>query len=209
MLKRVLSTIVSIFALTTLSAQDFPSNALIFRGKVASSYPYIRYEGTYYAYGTEYKEGVLKYNHKLYEGVYLNYNAHKGEMCVDNGKGMQQIALNDDFFEYCEFDGKKFVYLRGVEELEDGYYQVLFENDEAVLYKRIIKHFEARDVNKEFLSRISYHFFKGGEYRQIKNKYQIFKFYPEHKKMRYKELGTLEGDLVVILNKIYSQGGVR
>lgn len=207
MSKRFLVIIISIFTLTNLSAQEFSPNALIFRGKVLSVYPYMKYLGTYYAYTTEYKVGVLKYNNKLYEGVYLNYNAHKKEMCVDNGNGMQPIALNDNFFEYCEFDNKKFVFLRGVKELEDGYYQVLFENDEAVLYKRIIKHFEARDVNKEFLLRESFHFYKGDQYRQIKNKYQIFKLYPEHKKMRYKEQGYLEGDLVVILNKIYNEEG--
>lgn len=206
---RLVFTFLTLVSLVSMSGQDLSPEALLFRGKVASSYPYMKYTGIYYAYSMEYKEGILKYNHKLYEGVHLNYNAHKGEMCVDNGNGMQPIVLNEKYFEYCEFDGKKFVYLTGVEPLEDGYYQVLFENSEAVLYKRIIKHYEARDVNKEFIEKVSYHFYKGDQYRQLKTKYQLFKFYPEYKNLRYKEQGTMEGDLVVILGKIYNVEGVR
>lgn len=192
-----------------LPAQELSTNSLLFRGKVASSYPYVKYSGIYYAYDTKYLEGILKYNHKLYEGVFLNYNAHMDEMCVDNGNGIQPIVLNSGYFEYCLFGDMKFVYLKGVEEVEDGYYQVLFENDEAVLYKRIVKVFEDRAENKSFSPKVSYHFFRNGLYKRLRNKHQLLKLYPEHKKLRYKEQGSVDGDMVVILSKIYQMEGAR
>lgn len=209
MYSRFIFIVSLILVCASASAQELSSRSLLFRGRVASSYPYIKYTGIYYAYSPEYKEGIVKYNHKLYKGVYLNYNAHKDEMCVDNGQGMQKIALNKKFFEYCVFDNMKFVYLSGIEKMDDRYYQVLFECEDAVLYKKIYKHYEARDVNKEFLERVSYYLYKDGEYTQIRNAQHLLKIYPEHKKMRYKEQGSVDGDLVVILDKIYNGEGGR
>ena len=56
----------------------------VYRGEIADKYsfPFI---GTVYAYSDEFEMGDLEFNGKMYYGLMMNLNCHRGELLVQIG----------------------------------------------------------------------------------------------------------------------------
>ena len=110
-------TILVVLALLSLAASAFAQDdsesafATIFRGKLPGAYPY-RYNGTYYWDRKEFQQGDVWYNGRLYQDIFLNVDAARGELQARPVDGVSAVVLVTDQVAWFTMGQKTFVNLR-------------------------------------------------------------------------------------------------
>ncbi len=114
--------------------ESVKDKAVLYNGPTAFVYPFL-YDGTYYVFGERFESNDLYYNGKLYRGVDLNLNAHRGELLIRMYGSVTTVVLNRSLVEWFTLGGRRFVSI-GDEEYEGlpgGYYEALYEGSGLVL----------------------------------------------------------------------------
>lgn len=122
--------------------QTTKKNAVLFRGKRAFNYN-LRYNGHCFWNTKEYLPGSVKYNSKLYEDVYLNFDASRGEVLVKSPELLSGIVLVDEFVDYFVIGDSRFERPQASfkKSSPEGFYEVLFDDGTTTIYKKVIKTF--------------------------------------------------------------------
>jgi hypothetical protein len=143
-----------------------------------------------YAYSDEFEMGDLEFNGKMYYGLMLNLNAHKGELQVKIGTTKDCIALKNSLVGDFNIGGRRYTTLYGeriIRGLDPGYYEVLYKG-EAVILKQIVRNmydqtdFSSGNITKAFALKVKYWLVKDGEVRQIKKERDLQRAYKSFKK---------------------------
>ena len=181
------------------------TNAVVFRGMVARVYPNYHYEGTYFAYDAQYKTGTLYYNGKFYEGLRLNLNAHRDELYVIGEAENTAVCLLPEMVKYFTLEEKKFVHLSDIAtgDVKDGYYEILFEGTDDILYKKIVKKYDETVEKRIFYPVERYYLSKEGVFYSIKGRSSLLKLYPEVKrKLKWHNADTKGDELAINMAQI-------
>lgn len=162
----------------------------LYRGAAPLNYRFI-YTGTYFAYSSEYVQGNVFYNHKLYKDVLLNLNSHLDELYVFVKENGMPVMLNKEFVERFNIGTRNFINFKfnGTNAtLQDGYYEVLWSNNRDRLIKKNRKKYEERvnqtahigtdsKVERIFLSSNHYYLLNNRTSKEIKRAAHIRSFY--------------------------------
>lgn len=161
--------------------------SLLFRGRVERRYAY-RYQGTYFAYQDKYVKGEVYFNKRHYSDVLINLNSHRDRVSVTKSEGQLPVILDRRYVEWFKMGSRLFVNIENgkYQELNGGYYEVLFDDGEKRLLKKIYKEYKElleRDVvEREFLSKIDYYLVTGGKAEKVHGKKSFAKLFPQSKK---------------------------
>ena len=122
----------------------------IFRGELPAGYGGMMPTdmSTYYAYSESYERGNVCFRGKLYQGIFLNLNAHIDELCAMESSPGIAIILNKNLVDSFSLGGvnrRQFVHYKQERNsvLSSGYYEVLYSG-QLKLYKKIRKHYSER-----------------------------------------------------------------
>lgn len=161
----------------------------IYRGEIADKYsfPFI---GTVYAYSDEFEMGDLEFNGKMYYGLMMNLNSHKGELYVRIGTTKDCIVLKNSLVGDFNIGERRYTALfgeRGIKGLAPGYYQVLYEGEDVILKqidRKIYDYtdFSSGNITKAFALKVKYWLLKDGEVRQIRRERDLQREYKSFKK---------------------------
>ena len=135
-------TILVALALLSLAASAFAQKdtesdfATIFRGKLPGAYPY-QYNGTYYWDRKEFQQGEIWYNGRLYQDIFLNVDAARGELQARPVDGASAVVLVTDQVAWFTMGHKTYVNLRylGYPEAQDSFYEVIRDGETPLLLK--------------------------------------------------------------------------
>lgn len=179
-----------------VSGQQYPQKSyqesvdmqsLLFRGRVERRYAY-KYQGTYFAYQDKYVKGEVYFNKRHYSDVLINLNSHRDRVSVTKSEGQLPVILDRRYVEWFKMGSRLFVNIENgkYQELNGGYYEVLFDDGEKRLLKKIYKEYKElleRDVvEREFLSKIDYYLVTGGKAEKVHGKKSFAKLFPQSKK---------------------------
>ena len=161
----------------------------VYRGEIADKYsfPFI---GTVYAYSDEFEMGDLEFNGKMYYGLMMNLNCHRGELLVQIGATKDCIVLKNSIVGDFNIGERRYTALfgeRGIKGLAPGYYQVLYEGKDMILKhidRKIYDHtdFSSGNITKAFALKVKYWLLKDGEVRQIRRERDLQRVYKSFKK---------------------------
>ena len=161
----------------------------VYRGEIADKYsfPFI---GTVYAYSDEFEMGDLEFNGKMYYGLMMNLNCHRGELLVQIGATKDCIVLKNSIVGDFNIGERRYTALfgeRGIKGLAPGYYQVLYEGEDVILKqidRKIYDHtdFSSGNITKAFALKVKYWLLKDGEVRQIRRERDLQRVYKSFKK---------------------------
>ncbi len=154
------------------------NSSLIFRGRAAELYQF-PYKGSFYIEDLEYLQGELFYNNKYYKDLYLNVNAHQDELYIKSFFKDKTLVLTKKDVKWFTMGDKKYINFSETGKLmPSGYYEVLFQRDSIVLYKKTVKEFRKELSNKVeiyFVPLYSYFLKKGEEYYRVKGENSLIK----------------------------------
>ncbi len=161
----------------------------IYRGEIADKYPF-PFIGTVYAYSDEFEMGDLEFNGKMYYGLMMNLNSHKGELYVRIGTTKDCIVLKNSLVGDFNIGERRYTALfgeRGIKGLAPGYYQVLYEGEDVILKqidRKIYDYtdFSSGNITKAFALKVKYWLLKDGEVRQIRRERDLQREYKSFKK---------------------------
>ena len=161
----------------------------VYRGEIADKYsfPFI---GTVYAYSDEFEMGDLEFNGKMYYGLMMNLNCHRGELLVQIGATKDCIVLKNSIVGDFNIGERRYTALfgeRGIKGLAPGYYQVLYEGEDVILKqidRKIYDYtdFSSGNITKAFALKVKYWLLKDGEVRQIRRERDLQRMYKSFKK---------------------------
>lgn len=161
----------------------------VYRGEIADKYsfPFI---GTVYAYSDEFEMGDLEFNGKMYYGLMMNLNCHRGELLVQIGATKDCIVLKNSIVGDFNIGERRYTALFGEREIKGlapGYYQVLYEGEDMILKqidRKIYDHtdFSSGNITKAFALKVKYWLLKDGEVRQIRRERDLQRLYKSFKK---------------------------
>lgn len=167
---------------------DAKIDAVIFRGPLYIKYPY-RFDGTFYAYSDEFLESRINYNGKEFKGVKLNLNANRDELYIQMyGTGLI-IVLEKDYVKDFSLGERNFINHTegdGIEGLEYGYYELLY-NGKDMLLKKIRQIFSEKFDNvgsatlKNFYPAYTYYVVRDGKAITLKGRSAFAKIYKPQK----------------------------
>ncbi|HCT95245.1 MAG: hypothetical protein A2X19_10065 [Bacteroidetes bacterium GWE2_39_28] len=206
MKKFILASLLYLF-LSTLFAQTgedykkFIENAEgysnLYRGTAPLAYKFT-HTGTYFAYSPDFQIGTVRYNSKIYTNLMLNLNSHLDELYLFISYSGRYVVLNNDFVESFTMGTKEFHNITlqkgdNTPGLSPGYYEVLYKNDSAKLYKKIKKTYAERinqsassetnsKLERMFLATNTYHLVKGEKVYGVKRVGDIIRIYPAKRK---------------------------
>lgn len=136
MVKRLILFAASLLAFAAgAAAQDSESAyAGVFRGKLPSVYPY-KYNGTYFWFGKDFRNGDVLYNGRLYKDILLNVDAYENELQVKPLEGATAMVVFKDQVAWFTMGNTLFVNLRylGWKELPEGFYEVIRDGQTPLL----------------------------------------------------------------------------
>lgn len=190
-----------------LYMQQAGGSALLYRGHRAYGYP-TPFNGTYFWYGPEYREGSVIYNGKHYDNLLLNVDAVRQDLLVKSRDGK---VLNPNYVTSFMMGGRKFLNLRNIygETAPSGYWEVLYDGRAKVLkqVKRILQ----QDLEGNMRSAMGYDGeYKAGVYNvfvyeekfcyvapdgtmtPIRRRSQIMRFYKDHKREINRHISPME-----------------
>ena len=161
----------------------------VYRGEIADKYsfPFI---GTVYAYSDEFEMGDLEFNGKMYYGLMMNLNCHRGELLVQIGATKDCIVLKNSIVGDFNIGERRYTALfgeRGIKGLAPGYYQVLYEGKDMILKqidRKIYDHtdFSSGNITKAFALKVKYWLVKDGMVKQIRRERDLQRLYKSFKK---------------------------
>lgn len=130
--------------------------SMLFRGRQATSYTYLHYNGTYFWTSPDFKEGTVMYNGKLYTGVQMNIDASEHQLLVRYASGMPSVIVSKDYVTYFTIGNDRFINASALGLTDDAcYLQVLSDGDNKVYY-RVLKVLSSSSNNVNG-SMIGYH----------------------------------------------------
>ena len=134
--------------------------SLLYRGHKAYEYNLI-FNGTFYWYGPDFKQGSLIYGEKEYHDIALNIDAARQELIVRIPEGLSDKALSREFVRECSFGGSRFLNLQYTmgEAAPAGFWEVRYDGASKVL-RRVTKKLE-EDMDGRKRDAMAY----DGEYR--------------------------------------------
>lgn len=203
-----------------LSQQRYDYNAEVgfdspvYRGEIADKYsfPFI---GTVYAYSDEFEMGDLEFNGKMYYGLMMNLNCHRGELLVQIGATKDCIVLKNSIVGDFNIGERRYTALfgeRGIKGLAPGYYQVLYEGKDMILKqidRKIYDHtdFSSGNITKAFALKVKYWLLKDGEVRQIRRERDLQRVYKSFKKdirsyMSLHSENDMDSNLVYLMSMV-------
>lgn len=210
-MKRILLLALLLTGFFPLAAQDYAEYykyaeearemSMLFRGKQGMTYQF-PHNGTYFWYGREFKKGDVFYNGKLYRDILVNVNAHRQELLVKQSESLLPVLADADYVEWFTMEGALFVNLalRGRDDVQPGFYQVLYEGDSS-LYKRVDKIIRKDSQNRNgvgigyydprynekildyFANREVYYFDNDGRFEPVKKLRGIVSAFPDRSKV--------------------------
>jgi hypothetical protein len=134
--------------------------------------------------------GDLEFNGKMYYGLMMNLNSHKGELYVRIGTTKDCIVLKNSLVGDFNIGERRYTALfgeRGIKGLAPGYYQVLYEGEDVILKqidRKIYDYtdFSSGNITKAFALKVKYWLLKDGEVRQIRRERDLQREYKSFKK---------------------------
>lgn len=158
--------------------KEADSKALLFRGKEAQHYTFRISEGTWFAYSSEYSEGSIYYNGKLYTNIQVNLDSFRDDLCVKAGNGSMPIVINQANVSWFSMGEKRFASISDTDGMENGYYEVLSESKAGnTIYKKIRKLYDSRVEHYNFYAEESFYICKDFKFYHIRNLSDIKKLY--------------------------------
>lgn len=121
--------------------------SVLYRGRTATIYSNVLYNGHYFWSTKEFRNGSVIYNGKSYTDVLLNVDACENELLVKINPSAPAIIVARDLVPEFEIDGERFVNLRlaGHSEARDGFYSIACE--QPLIYHRVDKNFTSSASN--------------------------------------------------------------
>ena len=109
-------------------------SASLFRGSLPKTYPF-RFNGTYYWDQKQFAEGVVFYNGKLYEHVFLNVDAYQEQLLVSPEPNSTPIIVFRDQVAWFTIGDKRFVNLQylGYADAEEGFFEIARDGNAPLL----------------------------------------------------------------------------
>ena len=160
-------------------------NSVLYRGRAPLPY-HFNFEGTQYVFDEKFRKGELLYNSKRYFDVEMNLNCHLDELVIKIPGTISTVIPNKNFVKSFSFDGKLFIYYRGVSKgsPEKGYYQLLHSQTDTLIKKvkkryveEIPKHATSGSLRRMFNTDVTYHLFSAGKWYTVKSRRDILKIY--------------------------------
>lgn len=120
----------------------------LYRGRLGPEYDF-PFNGHYFWSTTEFMEGTVFYNGRVYEGIPLNINAHTRNLLVREEQYLPPVALERSLVGWFKIEGETFVNLRyaGFEDAPEGFYKILTDGRRTYYFRR----------DKEFSRQVGYH----------------------------------------------------
>lgn len=112
----------------------------IYRGRKSFTYNFL-YNGHCFWKSEKFELGSIMYNGKLYDNILINLDCCRNELLVKESEVSMSVVLDRSKIEWFTMGDKMFrpIDLSKGKNLVDGFYQVLFENDDYSVYKNVIK----------------------------------------------------------------------
>ncbi|MCQ2141170.1 MAG: hypothetical protein MJY83_02350 [Bacteroidales bacterium] len=122
--------------------------SMLFRGRQATSYAHLHYNGTYFWQGPDFKEGTVMYNGKLYTGIQMNIDASEHQLLVRYASGMPSVIVSRDYVTYFTIGTDRFINASalGLSDDKACLMQVLSDGEHKVYY-RVLKVFSSSSNN--------------------------------------------------------------
>lgn len=123
--------------------------SMLYRGRRATSYANVHYNGTYHWSTPKFKTGTVSYNGKVYEDVLVNIDAVEHELLVRYTQSMPEVVVDRGHVDWFTIGEQKYINgeLSGIEGAK-GYYLVLSDKSNMLL-QQVRKHIKksAENVN--------------------------------------------------------------
>lgn len=134
------------------------NRSVLFRGRQAVQYGNIRYNGHYYWDSPQFRKGVVMFDGRLYDDVYMNVDANSKNLLVRSDIGSLVIELNRDDVEWFDIEGQHFVNLqreKKYEKVEAGFY-ILLKDGPSPVFERVDKSLQSGTQNYNGKTGIGY-----------------------------------------------------
>ncbi len=160
--------------------EDFiGSSSQIFNGDEYVEYDY-RING-YPCFDAEfYSMGWIVYNDMLFDSVELKYDVYKQQVVIQHydGKGYSKdLILANEWIKEFFYEGHYFVKIEENlairSDLDDGFYEILYDGKTETISKRIKLYNEVIDdqkIKKEFITKDKFYLLHNDQFHHIKNK---------------------------------------
>ena len=112
--------------------------AVLYRGRQATSYTHISYNGHYFWLWPQFFEGSVSLNGKQYDDVLLNIDACEQQLLTKASESSPTIVIPRDRVTTFTIGDSKFVNLRNTDlgqNAADGFYQILRDGDEPIFFR--------------------------------------------------------------------------
>ena len=138
----------------------------------------------------DFRTGSVGFNGQDYFELLLRYDVYLDELLVVNDALPNKpiLVLDKEGVTNFTLDGHSFDYLQvnSSEEIDSGFYEVLFNLNSCLLYKKyrqkIYKRTDAQNLYYEFKDSHSYVLYSGGKYFAFKKTKELNRVFPQYKK---------------------------
>jgi len=174
----------------TLFMDAARENSVLFRGELPVNYGSKTPNdwSTYFAFSTNFEQGTILFNGRLYEGIELNLNAHLDELYVKDRVGGVTRLVNRNFVDAFFLGSHHFIHYKQEPGsiLISGYYEVLFMGN-IKLFKKIRKvYFEEivdrYRINKSYTLAEEFYLCKNDVWYRVGTKSDLKKIFPDQKR---------------------------
>ncbi len=123
----------------------------LYRGTAPLNYRF-KFTGSYFAYSEDFKRGDICFNEKTYHGILINLNSHLDELYIHIPESGRYVVLNKDYVSRFNMQSKKFInsdqiFIVNKPTPLNGFCEILFEDNNVMLLKKIIKTYAERINN--------------------------------------------------------------
>lgn len=135
----------------------------------------------------DWQQGNVHYEGQLYEHIPLRYDIFQDKLLVEYSQGYESIQLDSKKIKHFEINGHFFVWLSSTTnqlDINDGFYDLLFNGNVDVYAKRFKSLKEIMDVNimkVEYIEKRKLYVNKDERFYLITKKRDIWNVFGEHK----------------------------
>ena len=117
------------------------NKSVLFRGRRASSYGNVHFNGTFYWTSPEFKPGNVCYGGKMYYDELMNIDACAHELLVRSAPGMPAAIVDRDLVTFFTIGEDRYenLSLAGTEGAKPGFYRVMLQSPQFTVYERMEK----------------------------------------------------------------------
>jgi hypothetical protein len=166
--------------------------SLLHTGRVPDLYPPGSYNDSPFLYSSEFIQGSLSYDGRVYERLLLNLNAHKDQLYIlspNKYNPGQMIEIDPLFIDFFLLKGEKFIYYapESASSVLPGYYALLYEGSVMQLLHHTAKsYFERLDQKYQpirfFASKHTYILIYNGSPYRLTGKKSLLKWMDKYPK---------------------------